>query len=85
MNIAAIPAIRTSDYANRDNSVRTIGYKVEVINGRFFPVVYGKTRDPEESAWLAMHEAKKLANKIAGSMREKGIKARAVQICDVPL
>ena len=85
MRIAPITPVATSSYANRNEAISNVGYYVELHRGEWTPVVYGKLREPCESPWLAMQEAKTLAHKIAGAMRQRGIRARAVQIHNTPV
>lgn len=86
MRISTIASIAsTSDYANRNSVVRNVGYYVERHGAYWVPIVNGKMRDPHESPWLAMQQAKALADKIAGAMRDRGINARAVQIHNTPI
>lgn len=70
---------KTSEYANRNCTVRTIGYCVIKNRNGWSPVLCGKEQDDYyESPWRAMRAAQSLAKEKAEDLRRYGVRARAV-------
>lgn len=80
----AITPLPTSDYANRDCSVRNVTWWIDRRAEGFVPVVCGIDRKVHARGFQAEQYARKMAEAIASDMRNRGIRARAVRVSFVP-